>query len=175
MSGFTAWNKLRRINEPGKLNLPLRDYYIFILETQLTWKLHEQKLSPPMKFKGSPWHSTYFAWWRNTLGRWHNENLDAWEVQRNWDGHIQSKHTSIQFPLLQAYLSCNFFWLAQIEKGRGCRLFSPQQAMMVSLFRHEYYTADHFSDLWKSFHVWTRCDWLGITWTVNRLMSLCTR
>jgi len=33
MTEFTAGNKLKRINEPGKLNLPPPEYWISILET----------------------------------------------------------------------------------------------------------------------------------------------
>lgn len=59
------------------------------------------------------------------------------------------------------------------KKTEGADYFPLRQAMMVRLYQHEYYYTDHFSDLWKSFHVWTRCDWHGITCTVDEQVSLC--
>lgn len=75
-------NKLKRINEPGKLNLPLPEDWISIRETtQWAWKLDEQKISPLMKFKGSLQHLTRFPWWRNTLW-WEGEIMRTWMPER---------------------------------------------------------------------------------------------
>lgn len=129
MIGLTAENKVKRINEPGKLTLPLPDYSISICGNYTTglkigWT---KKNKPPNEIQGFTvtLHFLPLMKKRTLMGRWNNENSDAWEVQRNWDGHIQSKHTSIQFPLLWAYLACNFFWLALAGKRRRLQTIFP--------------------------------------------------
>lgn len=82
----------------------------------------KKKKSLLMKFKGSVRHSTSFLWWRNTLW-WGGEVMRSRIPERYDMFGIQSKHITIQFPLRQTYLACNFLWLAAVGEGGGCSLF----------------------------------------------------
>lgn len=127
MTEFPAGNKLERINEPGKLNLPIPDCNISLFKiTQQALKL----ASPPlMRFKSSPQHKTCFPWWKNTLW-WEGEIMRS-RMPERYDviGMGTFNQNTRLFNLYSSWLTSPVISSAPVG---GCRLFSFHSAVSES-------------------------------------------
>lgn len=65
-------------------------------------------------------------------------NSNACEVGFNWGGHFQSKQTSLQFPLMQAYPALIGLTGSSQQGGEDTPL-PVRQGALVSQFGHEYH------------------------------------
>lgn len=84
-------------------------------------------------------------------------------MQPNWYGHIQSKHSSIQFLLMQAYLAYNCLgWQWSVEAGVAPHtpLVKEGWATTISMIMISLGISEKLS---KSFSVWTKSEWREIT------------